>query len=119
MESQNHVTYTMNTQMQPLPNATGVLVLGIVSIAMCWCYGIVSIATGIIALVLAGKANKIYSDSPGAYSEASYKNMKAGRICAIIGLALSAIYLVFIVIYIMVIGATLTTMPWDAILNNM
>ncbi len=47
------------------------------------------------------------------YTEASYKNMKAGRICAIIGTCLSALYFVIIVIYIAFVGAVLTGMPWE------
>ncbi|MFH2141601.1 MAG: CCC motif membrane protein [Bacteroidota bacterium] len=99
--------------MQALPNATAVLVLGIISIATCWCYGIIGVACGIIALVLGGKAKKLYIDNPGVYSESSYKNMKAGHICGIIGTVLSSLYLVFIIIYLMVVGAALSSMPWD------
>ena len=43
---------------QPLPNATAVLVLGIISIVGCFCYGIVGLICGIIALILASKAKK-------------------------------------------------------------
>jgi hypothetical protein len=39
--------------------------------------------------------------------------MKAGRICGIIGLSLSALYLIFIVIYILILGAAFAAMPWD------
>ena len=76
-----------------LPNATGILVLGIVSIALCWCYGIIGIASGIIALVMAGKAKALYEANPDAYTLSSFKNMKAGRICAIIGTILSTLYI--------------------------
>ena len=38
-----------------LPNATAVLVLGILSIVTCWLYGIPGIIMGIIAIVLAQK----------------------------------------------------------------
>ena len=40
---------------QKLPNATAVLVLGILSIVTCCCYGVVGLILGIIALVLAKK----------------------------------------------------------------
>ena len=36
---------------QQLPNATAVLVLGIISIVGCFCYGIIGLILGIIALV--------------------------------------------------------------------
>ena len=85
-----------NIQPKPLPNATAVLVLGIISIPVCCCYG-ASIVLAIIALVLASSAQKLFAASPEAYTESSYKNMKAGKICAIIGLVLGAIYLIYII----------------------
>ncbi|MCK5170075.1 MAG: hypothetical protein KAQ75_09355, partial [Bacteroidales bacterium] len=65
---------------QPLPNATAVLVLGILSIAVCWCYGLFGITMGIIALVLSGKAKSLYNKNPEQYTMGSYKNMSAGRV---------------------------------------
>ena len=72
-----------------LPNATAVLVLGIVSILGCTCYGIVGIICSIIALVLYSKDNKLYLQSPESYTRGSYNNLNAGRVCAIIGLIIS------------------------------
>ena len=92
---------------QSLPNATGVLVLGILSIVFCWCYGIPGLVLGIIALIMGNKATKLYNSSPELYSESSVKNMKAGRICAIVGLCLSSVYAIVVIIYIAVIGAAL------------
>jgi len=86
---------------QQIPNSTAVLVLGIISIVGCFCYGIIGIILGIIALVLSGKANKMYNDNPGIYTEASFKNLKAGKVCAIIGTCLSAACLVFLIILIL------------------
>lgn len=97
---------------QQLPNSTAVLVLGIISIVGCFCYGVVGVVLGIIAIVLAGKAKKLYDQNPTMYSEASFKNMKAGRICAIVGLCLSAAYLVFFIVYIAIIGSVLSGLPW-------
>ncbi len=99
---------------QQLPNSTAVLVLGIISIVGCFCYGIVGLVLGIIAVVLSGKATKLYQANPSAYSEASYKNMKAGKVCGIIGLCLSAVYFVIIIIYIVILGTTLSMLPWGA-----
>ncbi len=92
---------------QNLPNSVAILVLGILSICFCWCYGILSIIMGIIALVLSGTAEKEYKLNMYKYSLASYKNMKAGRICAIIGLCLSALYIILLIIYFVVFGAML------------
>lgn len=103
----------------PLPNSTGVLVMRIISIALCWCYGVVGITLGIISLVLASKSKKLYKAEPEKYTLGSYKNLNAGYICAIIGLSLSALYLVFIIIYFLIIGAALSTafssFPWDSV----
>jgi M penetrans paralogue family 26 len=88
---------------QSLPNATTVLVLGILSIVVCF-------ITGIIALVMAKKDLALYEANPGLYSEASYKNLKAGRICAIIGLVLQGIgiliYILLAVIFVSAVGAS-------------
>lgn len=81
-----------------LPNSTAVLVLGIISIVGCVCYGVVGIVTGIIALVLHKKDKELYDSNPSAY-EASFKNSNAGKICAIIGLILSSLYIVGLIIY--------------------
>ena len=112
MESVNQPNQIFNSPQQELPNATAVLVLGIVSIAGCFCYGIPGIICSIIALILAGKAKTIYQQNPDLYTPSSYKNMNAGRICAIIGISLSALYLIAIVIWLIAFGASLSTMPW-------
>ncbi len=103
---------------QILPNGNAVLVLGIISIVGCFCYGLVGLVCGIIALVLGGKALKLIKQNPTAYTESSIKNMRAGRICAIIGTSLSAIYFVIIIIYIILLGAALTAMPWESIMRG-
>ncbi|HRH38859.1 MAG TPA: hypothetical protein PK760_10965, partial [Flavobacteriales bacterium] len=51
---------------QPVPNATTVLVLGILSIVFCWCYGFIGLILGIIAVSISGKAKKIYEANPSA-----------------------------------------------------
>lgn len=81
-----------------LPNSTAVLVLGIISIVGCLFYAIPGIVCGIIAMVLHKKDKQIYLTNPPMY-EASFKNSKAGYVCAIIGLTLSILFIVFLVIY--------------------
>jgi M penetrans paralogue family 26 len=100
-----------------LPNSTAVLVLGIISIAGCFCYGIVGLVCGIIAVVLANKDLKSYRLNPESYTAGSYSNLKAGRVCAIVGLSLSAVYLIVVIIYISVIGTAILTHP-QAIFNR-
>ena len=85
------------------PNATAVLVLGIVSIATCWfLYGIIGIATGIIGLVIGNNAMTLYQQLPDVYSEPSCKKINAGRICSIIGLCLSVLFLIISILLIIV-----------------
>lgn len=89
-----------------LPNATATLVLGIVSIATCWLYGVPGVVCGIIALVLAKKDKAIYDSDPSAYAN-SYKNSQAGKICGLIGLILSGLfmlYIIFALIFVFSVG---------------
>ena len=90
-----------------LPNATAVLVLGIISIVVCFCYGIIGLICGIIAMVLASKAKTLLDLNPDMYSEGSVKNMKAGRTCALIGIILSSLYMLFIIAYFVFVGSML------------
>ncbi len=107
-----------NRMKQDLPNATTILVLGILSIVTCWCIGIVGLGIGITALFLAGKAIKIYNLSPSSYSESSYNNIKAGKICAIIGVCLSSFMIIYFIIYFLVIGLVMSNIPWEELLNK-
>jgi hypothetical protein len=88
-----------NNQQVPLPNSTPVLVLGIVSLVGCFCYGLPGLVCSIIALVLAGKDTRLYLAQPGAYTQASYKNLKSGKTCAIIGLAISVLYILILLVF--------------------
>lgn len=104
--------HQFNTQIN-IPNSVAVLVLGICSIALCWCVGIIGLGCGIVALILAGKAKALYEEEPERYTIASYNNLKAGRICAIIGTIISGIYAIIYIIYVVFLGAMITQMPWD------
>ena len=110
MENQSSQQNFFNHQ-TGLPNATAVLVLGIISILGCACYGIVGLTCGIIALVLANKDMTRFSTSPELYTEASYKNLKAGRVCAIIGTILSAIYVIVIIFILATVGTEILKHP--------
>lgn len=61
---------------------------------------------------------KLYNAKPGKYSESSYKNLKAGRVCAIIGTSLSAMIVFVVLIYVLIVGAALgtifSTLPWES-----
>ena len=82
-----------------LPNATTVLVLGIISIVGAFCYGI-GIILGIIGLVLANKDRKLIDANPDTFSQGSVSNLRAGRICSIIGIVVGAIFFIVIVLYL-------------------
>lgn len=114
---ENQSLDSMHTE-QPLPNSTAVLVLGILSIVTCWCVGIVGLILGIIALVLASKASKIYIASPSNFTSSSYGNMKAGKVCAIIGVCLSGIYAAYSIVYIIMFGAAFSALPWAEMMNQ-
>ncbi len=79
-----------------LPNATIVLVLGILSIILCSFIGLV---LGIIALVYANKDIDKYNNNTNLYTKESYNNIKTGKICAIIGICLSSLAILFLVFY--------------------
>lgn len=86
-----------------LPNSTAVLILGIIGIVGCCCYGGGAILS-IVALVLAAKDMTRYRTNPSMYTKSSYNNLNAGRICAIIGLVISVLYLAIIVMFVGIIG---------------
>jgi len=108
--------YSSNPQMA-LPNATPVLVLGIIAIVGCFCYGIVGLICGIIALVLAKKDMALYNANPAAYTPGSFSNLKAGRVCAIIGLSLAILYICVIIIAIATIGIAALSDPTHFLQN--
>lgn len=89
-------------EQQKLPNATLILVLGILSIVTCCCYGVVGLILGIVTLVLAKKATALYAEDPEGYT--GLQNVKTGRILAIIGIILSIIYVIFTIGMISMFG---------------
>jgi SNF family Na+-dependent transporter len=113
MDNQGNANWTspsVNTNQQPVPNSMGAFVLGIVSICtsiiLCCCYGyIIGLITSIIGLVLANGAMKAYNQNPDAYTEASFRKAKNGRLISIIGLILSLI-IILLVIVAVVLQAT-------------
>ncbi|TXN35131.1 hypothetical protein FVB32_11095 [Flagellimonas hymeniacidonis] len=83
---------------QPLPGASTVLTMGIISVVgTIFCCGPFGIIFSIIALVKAKTANALYMQSPENYSD--YSNIKTGKILAYIGLGLSLVYLLLFILY--------------------
>lgn len=107
-----------------LPNSQGILILGIFSLITTFCcggIGFVGLVLGILAVVMSSKAEQLYADNPAAYTEGSYKNVNAGRICGIIGIVVNGILIIAGIIYLLVIGVGLTaffsTFPWDNVIH--
>jgi len=97
MEYQNQQQNNLFSQgQQSLPNATTVLVLGILSIVLCF-------ICGIIAMAISSGDKRLYEQNPGVYSTSSYDLIKAGRICSIISFCIWGLGILFY-IFIMVIA---------------
>jgi multisubunit Na+/H+ antiporter MnhB subunit len=92
----------MEIQRQELPNSTLILIIGILSIIGCCCYGVVGLVFGIIALLMAKKATNIYNENPEMYN--GYQNVKTGKILAIIGITLSALVLIIGIVSLIIFG---------------
>jgi hypothetical protein len=102
MEYQNQQQSNLFSQgQQSLPNSTTVLVLGILSIVLCF-------ICGIIAMVIASGDRKLYEQNPGIYSTSSYDLIKAGRICSIISFCIWGLGIVFYIFIIMIAIGTST-----------
>lgn len=104
MDNQFQQSSNFSTSETNLPNSTIVLVLGIASLIACCLNGIPSLICSIIALVLAKKDMALIAENPNGYTTSSVKNLKAGKVCAIIGLSLSIVILLATIILIAVIG---------------
>jgi hypothetical protein len=87
---------------RPLPTsgyAIASLVLGILSLVGCSCYGVLSFPLGLMAIAYSGKAREqIRRHEAGANSQGL---AKAGGICGWIGVVLGAISLVVMITMIL------------------
>lgn len=78
-----------------LPNHQSALILGIVSIVLSFCCSIFALIPGIIGLVQANGAKKLYEEEPGGYSASSYSQIKTSRILNIIGIVLGILFTIY------------------------
>jgi len=87
-----------------LPNSNTILVLGILSLVFCWwhIFSIAGIVLSIITLSMGSRELSLFYSQPNSYTISSLNNVKAGRVCAIIGLIISI--LVFVVAILTIIG---------------
>ncbi|TNE53380.1 MAG: hypothetical protein EP338_12665 [Bacteroidetes bacterium] len=95
-----------------LPNATATLVLGIISLATFWLYGVIGIICGIIALALHPRDKRLYQEDPAAYQQ-SYKTARAGYICGLIGLIISVLFLIFVIAFVFIFVQTMNNAVHD------
>ena len=98
-----------------LPNSNTILVLGILSLVFCWWHiiSVVGIVLSIETLTLARKELFIFYAQPNNFTLSSLNNVKAGRVCAIIGLIISI--LVFIVALLSIIGLIFFLPIWGMV----
>lgn len=89
---------------QKLPNSTTILVLGILSVPGCCLYA-GGLVLGIVALVLAKSATKLYNENPEQYD--GIANVNTGKILAVIGIILSVLYIAGVIYLVALFG-------WDA-----
>ncbi len=100
---------------QNLPNANTILILGILSILLCWWHfvSIAGIILGIISLVMAGRETRLYQENPAQYTISSLNSVKTGRTCAIVGLTISII--VFVFVMLLIFGILISLPFWGMI----
>ncbi len=99
-EEQPTVQYSPAPQ-QTSGRAIASMVLGICSILFCWAYLIPGLVCGILAVMFSKKAMAGIAD--GSAPEASAGMAKTGKICGWIGISLSAAYILFIIVYVVII----------------
>jgi hypothetical protein len=105
-------TYPGNRQQQ-LPNATTVLVLGILSLVFTCGIGLI---LAIIGLMASREGRRLYDENPGLYI--GYGSLNAGRIMCIIGICLNSLAILYIVLWITIISAIVGAAGgWSGIFN--
>jgi hypothetical protein len=93
-----------------LPNARNVLVLGVLSIVFSsWYFAVIGVILSLRALFLANRDLALYNVNKSQYSLNSFNNLKAGRVCAIIGLSVS---ILFCILFLLILFGIFTTWPF-------
>ncbi len=89
-------------EQQKLPNVNIVIVMGIASIVLCWCYGILGLILAVVGLILANKATSTYKNNPELYSD--YGTLKIGKVLLIVGIILNILFILFVIWIISIVG---------------
>jgi hypothetical protein len=85
-----------NIKKEDIPHSKTVLILGILSIPTCFCFGITGVIIAFITFHFHKKAILSYTLNSEKYGKTSYNNLKTGKICATVGLTLGLMYLLFV-----------------------
>ena len=96
-----------------LPNASAVMALGIISIIGCCCYGVPGVVCSIVALILYSKDAQLFQANPEWYTASSYSNLRTGRICSIVVLLSSILFLLFWIFVMITAGFGILSNPQD------
>ncbi|MFK7814548.1 MAG: CCC motif membrane protein [Maribacter sp.] len=98
---------------QPLPGASNAMTFGIISIvAALFCCGPFGAIFSFIGLSNAKTAERAFAADPSAYPM-GIDNVKTGKILSYVGIGLSAIMLIFVIIYFGVIIAMVSSGNFD------
>lgn len=99
----------LSNQQRNLPSESTVLVLGVLSLIGCLCYGVIGLILGIIAVVVANSQREEYFSSPSEYRASSLHNVNIGRTCGIIAICISGLIVLFWILIILGITTTVIT----------
>lgn len=102
----NNQQFTQQPFYQQVPQKTpghgpavASMVCGILSIVFCWCYGVVGLVLGIIALAMYSKSKRLNGGLVIGMAT-------AGLVCGIIGSIISGLMLIYFIVVIFIVGAT-------------
>jgi hypothetical protein len=93
----NQTNETLDVQ-QGLPHSTTVLILGILSILLCWSWGFPGLVLGWFSIKLFRKSEKLFSENPELFDPVQIANLKAGKLCSIIGMWLSGLVIFLLIV---------------------
>jgi len=121
MESENMQNEQTNQTGAPhsfqheIPNASVVLILGIIALIISFFNSLVGIVAGVVSLVMARNAERLYNETPRLYTLSSFSNIRSGKTCAIIGIVIAVLKIILIGIILGLLGAFI---PWDQITHG-
>ena len=72
---------------------------GICSIVFCWCYGIVGLILGIVAIALSMRSKNLDGGVTNGMA-------KAGLVCGIIGTIFGVLYIIYLIFVVLIAGAS-------------